>query len=80
MNFLQSEIQFSADAQYKEYLDLFIKEGERFNGTNIWLGNITNMSMVFSHNHEYEDGKFSKVDHCESVAFGNGRVHDDFFK
>ena len=51
MNFLKSDEQFLEIEQYEKYLDLFLKEGSKFNGTNIWLANIyNNDEIIFAHN------------------------------
>jgi uncharacterized protein with NRDE domain len=40
MSFLQIERPFNAPSDYEAYLKHFIEEGEKFNGVNIWLGNL----------------------------------------
>ncbi len=50
MNFLKADTQFDTLEQYKEYLQTFITEGEKFNGCNIWLGNVNQTETIFAHN------------------------------
>eukprot|EP00347_Sterkiella_histriomuscorum_P011688 403371488 len=102
MNFIRSDYIFRHPQEYLVYLDLFLKEGYQFNGTNIWLGNALHddMKMVFAHNHETYVDQFSVIqsddedsikedltkqnfkiiDSNETIAYGNGRLTDDFFK
>ncbi len=40
MSFLLQEKTFNAPSDYEAYLAHFIEEGEKFNGINIWLGNL----------------------------------------
>ena len=68
MNFLLFERQFNAPSDYQSYLELFISEGDKFNGVNIWLGNLLHTDThdeetgdqishditVFAHNQECE--------------------------
>lgn len=51
LEYLKEQRPYYSKRQYKEYLRTFINEGEKFNGTNIWLGNlIENEDVVFAHN------------------------------
>lgn len=55
MNYLKSEISFSNDddgEKRKDYLRTFLDEGDNFNGTNIWLGNILDKNLAFAHNQD----------------------------
>lgn len=59
MNYIKQEgTAFVEDREYQEYLKTFLEEGEAFNGTNIWLGNIKNNKTVFAHNQEDPTNKF----------------------
>jgi uncharacterized protein with NRDE domain len=50
-NFLKEQRQYSTPQQYKRYLQYFLDEGDKFNGTNIWLTNlIATEDMYFAHN------------------------------
>jgi hypothetical protein len=50
-NFLKEQMSFSTPQQYKRYLQYFLDEGDKFNGTNIWLTNlIATEDMFFAHN------------------------------
>ena len=40
LEYLKQQRAFYSNRQYKEYLHRFLDEGEGFNGTNIWLGNL----------------------------------------
>lgn len=58
---------------YKEYLDRFLTEGEKYNGINIWLANlIQNHEIIYAHNQRHIDN-FTVLDQEEIYAFGNGR-------
>ena len=65
MSFLQIERPFNAPSDYEAYLKHFIEEGDKFNGVNIWLGNlfqkddhdeegqqVSHDITVFAHNQE----------------------------
>ena len=74
MEFLKAEAPIT---DYKTYLDRFLKEGAKFNGTNLWLGNVLTKDLVFAHNQE-------AVGYFETAAaggsFANGRVGEPWFK
>jgi uncharacterized protein with NRDE domain len=40
MTFLLNDKSFNSPKDYQEYLENFIEEGDKFNGLNIWLGNL----------------------------------------
>lgn len=63
-----------------KYLERFLSEGHRFNGTNIWLGNVSDGDLVFAHNQVPSGGKIEPVKDGETVTFANGRVGDEWFK
>lgn len=63
-----------------KYLDRFLSDGHLFNGTNIWLGNLFDGSLVFAHNQVPVGGKLEPVEDGETVAFANGRIGDKWFK
>ena len=53
MNFLKQTAPLREVKEYCEYLGHFMAEGQKFNGTNIWLGNLSlgqTMPMVFTNN------------------------------
>lgn len=50
MNFLKADLQFDSLEHYKEYLNTFITVGDKFNGCNIWLGNVNLSETIFAHN------------------------------
>ena len=52
MNFLRNEIALAETEQIRKYLELFLTEGDYFNGTNIWLGNLLDekVRLAFAHN------------------------------
>lgn len=64
MNFIKSNKIFTDPEEYLVYLDLFLREGYQFNGTNIWLGNALedDVILTFAHNHETYVDKFSVVE------------------
>ena len=79
MNFLRKESKVTSIDEYKAYLSTFLEEGDKFNGTNIWLGNIHG-DLVFAHNQESDITNF-RVQMCEeTIAFGNGRCSETWFK
>ncbi|CDW89418.1 UNKNOWN [Stylonychia lemnae] len=82
MNFLKSESPFTKPEYYQEYLETFLQEGEEFNGTNIWLGNSStdDVILTFAHNQENKEKSFQVINTDETIAFGNGRVNEQFFK
>lgn len=80
MNFLKSQQRFSKPVHFQEHLEVFLKEGEKFNGTNIWMGNIhQNNEIVFSHNQKNEEN-FIIIDSDEIHGYGNGQAHEEWFK
>ena len=53
MEFLRWDHKIESLEEYTGYLKRFLEEGEKFNGTNIWLGNFHSQSddfMIFAHN------------------------------
>ena len=52
MNYLKQKKALMNEQEVKEYLALFLSESERFNGTNLWLGNIfdDDLRVFFAHN------------------------------
>ncbi len=51
LEFLKQKMIFNSRQQYKEYLDHFLKEGSKYNGTNIWLANLhSSQDVYFAHN------------------------------
>ncbi len=80
MNFLQAKEKFTHPTHYEEHLEVFLKEGEKFNGVNLWLGNISeNNEIVFAHNQKGSEN-FTIIDSNEVYGFGNGDAHEEWFK
>lgn len=80
MNYLKVPERFTHPAHYEEHLEVFLKEGEKFNGVNLWLGNINeNNEIVFAHNQK-EGENFTIIDSNEVYGFGNGDASEEWFK
>ncbi|TNV77058.1 hypothetical protein FGO68_gene17582 [Halteria grandinella] len=81
MNFLKNDEPIVGSEVYREYLDTFLKEGQSFNGTNIWLGNLTHGNLVFAHNqHEGVELNDLKEHSGQTIGFGNGKVTEQWYK
>ena len=46
MSFLLNDKTFNSPKDYQEYLEHFIEEGDKFNGVNIWLGNLLHIDKL----------------------------------
>lgn len=80
MNFLKEKERMSHADKFKEYLQMFLEEGEKFNGTNIWLSNIPEYNqVVFAHNQEPGEN-FTVLDEDDFYAFGTGDAKDSWEK
>lgn len=81
MSFLKHDKPMTQSDMVKEFLAIFLTEGDKFNGTNLWLGNIydDNLRLIFAHNQEAEE-KFKVIENMDSVAFSNGRISEEWFK
>ena len=50
MNFLKGDSKFNSIDEYKGYLNTFLTEGDKFNGVNLWIGNMLTDNTIFTHN------------------------------
>ena len=46
MSFLLNDKTFNSPKDYEEFLERFIEEWDKFNGVNIWLGNLLHSDKV----------------------------------
>ena len=68
------------EEQFRDYLEGFLTQGSSFNGTNIWLSNLSKYDeFVFAHNQD-EKGNFIVLDQDEFYAFGTGDVAQEWEK
>ena len=51
MDFLKQEIPFTTYEQFEQFLKTFLDEGQKFNGTNLFLSNIIINKLYFAHNY-----------------------------
>lgn len=57
-------------------------EGQKFNGTNIWLSNLLNVDesmVIFAHNQQ-DQASLTVLDDDKFYSFGNGDVGDEWEK
>lgn len=84
LNFLKESIPFFREAQYKNYLETFINEGEKFNGTNLWLSNLIQSDqkgeMVFFAHNQRNNTNYGVLDQEKFYAFGNGEADEEWEK
>lgn len=80
MDFLKVKEPFTHPSHYEEHLEVFLKEGDKFNGTNLWLGNIhENNEIVFANNQKGSEN-FTIIDSTEVHGYGNGEAKEEWFK
>ena len=64
----------------KNHLKTFLEEGNKFNGTNIWLSNLTATEDVFFAHNQTEKNRFQVLDKEHIYTFGNGDLDDEWEK
>lgn len=74
MNFLKLEKPMLEQSEYQQYLDLFLKEGHSFNGTNLFLSNVRLDEMKFASN--YSNEVQSRGGDNEMVSVANGKIDE----
>ena len=51
MDFLKKDISLTNYEQFEQFLKTFLDEGQKFNGTNIFLSNVKINKLYFAHNY-----------------------------
>jgi hypothetical protein len=80
MNFLKADEKFTSAEEYKAYLNTFLSEGDKFNGVNLWLGNLLSENTFFAHNQDENLPHFSVLEPGISLIYGNGHCSETWFK